>query len=220
MMFKAVIFDLDGTLLNTIDDLADSSNYVLAAKGYPVFTSEQYKKFVGNGAAILMKRIHPAGTSQEELDEALAQFQVYYNAHKDIKTAPYPGIPELLARLKAREFRLCVLSNKPHEISTQIIRHYFGDETFDIIMGKSSDFPVKPDPASCHYLIDRLGADKSEVLYVGDSNVDMQTARNAGLVKCGVCWGFRSEDELKAEGADYLAHSADDIFELATGGTQ
>lgn len=215
--YQAVIFDLDGTLLNTIGDLADSCNYVLTAKGYPTFSTVQYKKFVGNGAAILMKRIHPEGTSQAELDEALAQFTVYYNAHKDIQTAPYEGIPELLNKLKSRGLRLCVLSNKPHEISTQIVKQYFGEDTFDIIMGKSPDFPVKPAPVSCNYLIGRLGLAKHNVLYVGDSNVDMQTARNADLTSCGVCWGFRSEAELRAEGAAFLAHTPDDIFDIIKG---
>ncbi len=215
--YKAVIFDLDGTLLNTIDDLADSCNYVLAAKGYPTFSTEQFKKFVGNGAAVLMKRIHPQGTSQAELDEALAQFTVYYNAHRDIKTKPYEGIPDLLHKLREKGIRLCVLSNKPHEISALLIRHYFGDGTFDIVLGKSAGFPVKPDPSSCDYLLGQLELDQSDVLYVGDSNVDMQTARNAGLTSCGVCWGFRSEAELKAEGAHYLVHSPGDILEIVAG---
>lgn len=218
-MYKAVIFDLDGTLLNTLDDLADSCNYVLAAKGYPTYPVIQYRKFVGNGAAILMTRIHPAGTPQEELDDSLEKFTEYYSAHKDIKTAPYPGISELLNKLKAAGIHLCVLSNKPHEISCDIVRQYFGDDTFEIIMGKSPDYPVKPDPTSCNIILSQLNLEKNEVLYVGDSNVDMQTAKNAGLTKCGVCWGFRDEDELTAEGADYLAHTADDLFWLATGGT-
>lgn len=218
-MFHAVIFDLDGTLLNTLDDLADSCNFVLAEKGFPTFPNPQYRKFVGNGAAILMKRIHPEGTPQEELDDSLAKFTAYYSDHKDIKTAPYEGIPDLLAKLRAKGIRLCVLSNKPHEISRVIVRQYFGDDTFDIILGKSQAFPVKPDPASCHYVTDKLGLAKKQVLYVGDSNVDMQTARNAGLTSCGVCWGFRSEAELQAEGADHLAHTPDDIFMIVTGET-
>ena len=216
-MYKAVIFDLDGTLLNTLADLADSCNHVLAAKGYQVYPVEQYKKFVGNGAAILMTRIHPDGTPQAELDDSLAKFSDYYSAHKDIKTVPYKGIPELLSSLRQKGILLCVLSNKPHKISTQIVKQYFGENTFDMILGKSSDFPVKPDPTSCFFLLNQLGLTKKEVLYVGDSNVDMQTAHNAGLTKCGVCWGFRSEEELTAEGADYLAHTPDDIYNLATG---
>lgn len=218
--YKAVIFDLDGTLLNTLDDLADSCNYVLAQKGLLTYPVERYRSFVGNGAAILMKRIHPQGTSQEELDDSLAKFTEYYSAHKDIKTYPYPGIRELLKNLREAGIHLCVLSNKPHEISLEIIRQYFGDGTFDIIMGKSPDYPVKPDPTSCNIILKRLGLDRSAVLYVGDSNVDMQTAENAGLTKCGVCWGFRSEGELEAEGADHLAHSASDIYGIVTGGLQ
>lgn len=216
-MFKAIIFDLDGTLLNTLEDLANSCNYVLAKKGFPTFETEKYRGFVGNGAAVLMTRIHPAGTSQAELDDSLEKFTAYYSAHKDIRTAPYPGIPELLNRLKAMGIRLCVLSNKPHEITCQIIRAYFGDNTFDVVQGKSPAFPVKPDPASCDYLLGELGLERGEVLYVGDSQVDMQTGRNAGLTRCGVCWGFRSEDELKAEGADYLARTAEDILEIILG---
>ena len=134
------------------------------------------------------------------------------------QTAPYPGISELLNKLKAAGIHLCVLSNKPHEISCDIVRQYFGDDTFEIIMGKSQDYPVKPDPTSCNIILSQLNLEKNEVLYAGDSNVDMQTARNAGLTKCGVCWGFRSEEELKAEGADYRAHTPDDILTLATGG--
>lgn len=218
-MFRAIIFDLDGTLLNTLDDLADSCNYVLSRKGYETYPNEQYRRFVGNGAAVLMERIHPEGTSQEELDDSLAMFSEYYNAHKDVRTAPYPGIPELLSRLRAEGLRLCVLSNKPHEISREIVTHYFGPDTFEIILGKRPDFPVKPDPASCNYLMGKLCLTKDEVLYVGDSNVDMQTGRNAGLTKCGVCWGFRTEAELLAEGADYLAHTPDDIYRLAKGGS-
>lgn len=219
LMYKAVIFDLDGTLLNTLDDLADSCNYVLSAKGYPTYPVEQYRKFVGNGAAILMTRIHPAGTSQDELDDSLAKFTEYYSAHKDVKTAPYPGIPGLLQKLKAAGVHICVLSNKPHEISCEIVRQYFGSDTFDIIMGKSPDYPVKPDPTSCNIILSALKLDRNDVLYVGDSNVDMRTAKNAGLTKCGVCWGFRSEEELTSEGADYLAHTSDDIYLLATGDT-
>lgn len=215
--FKAIIFDLDGTLLNTLDDLADSCNVVLAQKGLPTFPVDAYRRFVGSGAAVLMKRIHPQGTSQDELDDSLEKFTAYYSAHKDVKTAPYPGIPALLLQLRAAGLRLCVLSNKPHAISDQIVRQYFGNDTFDIIRGKSPDFPIKPDPASCNDMIAALGIDKSDVLYVGDSNVDMQTAKNAGLVKCGVCWGFRSEEELIAEGADYLAHNTDELFDIAAG---
>ena len=139
-MFKAVIFDLDGTLLNTLDDLADSCNYVLALKGLPTFPVEKYRGFVGNGAAVLMTRIHPRGTPQDELDDSLARFTEYYSVHKDIKTKPYTGIPELLKSLKAQGTRLCVLSNKPHEITREIVIQYFGGDTFDFIIGKSENF--------------------------------------------------------------------------------
>ena len=134
-MYKAVFFDLDGTLLNTLDDLADSCNHVLAAKGYQTYPVEQYKKFVGNGAAVLMTRIHPAGTSQNELDDSLAKFTAYYSAHKDIKTTPYPGIPELLKKLRSAGIHLCVRlqqaarnqrSDRQTVFRREHLRHHYG----------------------------------------------------------------------------------------------
>lgn len=217
MMLKAVIFDLDGTILNTIDDLADSANRVLAAHGYPLHPTEQYKTFVGNGIPKLIERMLPPDASPEEFEHTLAEFQRCYDLHKEDKTAPYAGIPEMLAALKAHGLKLCVLSNKQHDLSVKIVTHYFGSDTFDIIQGKADAFPAKPDPTSCNALIARLGIAKSDILYVGDSNVDMQTGANAGLTKCGVSWGFRSVEELTGAGADYIAHIPQDIINIALG---
>lgn len=216
-MFKAVIFDLDGTILNTIDDLADSANHVLAAHGYPTHPTERYKTFVGNGIPKLIERMLPPDASNDERERMLAEFQRYYDLHKEDKTAPYAGIPALLAALKAHGLRLCVLSNKQHDLSVKIVTHYFGGDTFDIIQGKSEQFPAKPDPTSCNALIGQLGLPKSDILYVGDSNVDMQTGVNAGLYKCGASWGFRSVEELTSAGADDIAHSPQDILKIALG---
>lgn len=216
-MFEAVIFDLDGTILNTLDDLADSANYVLAAQGFPTHPTEQYKTFVGNGIPKLIQRMLPTDASDEVFERTLAAFEKYYDAHKNDKTAPYDGIPELLSVLKSRGVRLCVLSNKQHDLSVQIVKHHFGENTFDIIRGKMEQFPAKPDPASCNDVISALNIPKSNILYAGDSNVDMQTGHNAGLTKCGVSWGFRSIEELRSAGADYIASSPQDILQIVLG---
>lgn len=216
-MFQAVIFDLDGTILNTLDDLADSGNHVLAAQGFPTHPTEQYKTFVGNGIPKLIRRILPSDASEEIFERTLLEFQHYYGEHKNDKTAPYDGIPELLRELKAHGLKICVLSNKQHDFSIEIVSHYFGNDTFDLIRGKMEQFPAKPDPASCNDVISLINIPKSNILYVGDSNVDMQTALNAGLTKCGVSWGFRTVEELKSAGADHIADLPNDILKIAIG---
>ena len=216
-MFEAVIFDLDGTLLNTLDDLADSANHVLLEHGFSTYPTEKYKTFVGNGIPKLIERVLPDGVSKDIFEETLSEFKVYYGEHKNDKTAPYDGITEMLVKLKERGVKLCVLSNKQHEIAREVIKYYFGDDLFDIVMGKAEQFPTKPDPASCNYVISKLNIPKSNILYAGDSNVDMITASNAGLVKCGVSWGFRSVEELTIAGADYIAHEPGDIVKITLG---
>ena len=214
-MFKAVIFDLDGTILNTIDELADSANHVLLAHGYPTHPTERYKTFVGNGIPKLVENMLPANFSPDEFERVLDDFQRYYDLHKEDKTAPYTGIPEMLRELRRNGLKICVLSNKQHDLSVQIVTHYFGNDVFEVIQGKCEKFPTKPNPASCNYVVSQLNIDKREILYVGDSNVDMQTGSNAGLKKCGVSWGFRSVEELAAAGADYIAHSPNDILKIS-----
>jgi phosphoglycolate phosphatase len=216
-MFEAVIFDLDGTILNTLDDLADSANHVLSENGYRTYPTEQYKTFVGNGIPKLIERILPQDVSEAVFERVLAEFRVYYGEHKNDKTAPYRGIPEMLAELKNHGLKICVLSNKQHDLSVEIVKHHFGNDTFDLIRGKMEQFPAKPDPASCNDVISILNITKRNILYVGDSNVDMQTGANAGLVKCGVSWGFRSVEELKSAGADYIARTPQDILKIALG---
>ncbi len=210
-MFRAVIFDLDGTLLNTLDDLADSGNHVLAAHGLPLRTIEEYRQFVGNGIPKLTERILPDDASEELFESCLAEFKAYYDIHKSDKTAPYEGMAELLSSLRASGIKTCVLSNKQHDMCIEVVEHYFGRGTFDIIQGKLDKFPPKPSPDSCNAIIKSLGIPKDNVLYVGDSDVDMRTAENAGLKKCGVSWGFRSIDLLINSGADFIAEKPKDI---------
>lgn len=216
-MFEAVIFDLDGTILNTLDDLADSANHVLCAHGYPTHSTEQYKTFVGNGIPKLIHRMLPPDVSDDIFKSILTEFQSYYGEHKNDKTAPYCGITEMLQKLKNSGLKICVLSNKQHDISVDIVKYHFGDDTFDLIRGKMEQFPAKPDPMSCNDVISVINIPKRNILYVGDSNVDMQTAANAGLTKCGVSWGFRSVEELRLAGADYIANTPYDILKIALG---
>lgn len=212
-MIKTVLFDLDGTLLNTIDDLADAGNWVCRQKGWPTFSVEQYKRMVGNGIPKLVERFSPESCrSPEELADTLAQFSARYAAHKEDKTAPYPGIPELLDTLRAQGIQCAVFSNKADTFCGDIICHYFGTGRFDAVRGNRPGVPVKPDPAGLYALMDQLGADPAATLFVGDSDVDILTGHNAGLPAMGALWGFRGRAELTAAGADALATVPEDIW--------
>lgn len=198
-MFQTVIFDLDGTILNTITDLANAGNWVCLRNGWPRHSVEEFRRMVGHGIPNLVKRMAPEGArSPLLLAAALSQFSRYYKEHDLDATEPYPGIPEMLARLKAAGVRMAVYSNKADEFSRAIVEHFFPD-AFDLIRGKLPDVPVKPDPTGLHQVLAELGAAPETTLFVGDSAVDMQTGHNGGLSTCGVTWGFRTREELAAE---------------------
>ena len=203
-MYKTVLFDLDGTLLNTIDDLADSANRVCAAHGWPQYETAQYRYFVGNGIPKLVERFSPASCrSPEQLAATLAEFDKVYGAHMHDKTAPYPGMPALLARLKAAGVRMAVFSNKADEFARAVVARYFDADLFEVVRGALPDVPTKPAPEGTRALMAHLGVEADgSVLYVGDSNVDVETAHNAGLPCCGVLWGFRTREELTEAGAE------------------
>lgn len=212
-MYKTVLFDLDGTLLNTIDDLADSANRVCAAHGWPQHTAAEYCYFVGNGIPKLVERFSPADAqSPEQRAATLAEFTARYDAHKEDKTAPYPGIPELLDALKAEGIQTAVFSNKADPLCGKIIEHYFGAGRFQIVRGNRPGVPTKPDPIGVYALMEDLGAKPESTLFVGDSDVDILTGHNAGLPAVGALWGFRGEAELSAAGADALAAVPGDIL--------
>ncbi len=213
-MYKAVIFDLDGTLLNTIDDLAAAANHALAQLGLPVHTTAEIMSYVGNGIPKLVERMVPQPPRREDTVPAMELFAAYYAAHKQDATAPYPGICNMLDALAARGVKLAVLSNKQHTMTLPIIRHYFG-ERFTVVQGAAEDIPVKPDPTGVNRILQTLGCSRDEVLYVGDSDTDMLTACNAGLTACGVLWGFRSREVLLQGGAQHLCATADELLRLA-----
>lgn len=203
-MKHAVIFDLDGTLLNTLEDLRNAVNAALELRGLPPRSTEEVRKFVGNGIRNLMCRALPAGTADMEIDAALADFKQHYAAHIHDCTVPYDGVPELIDSLHRQGIRIGVLSNKIDSASQQLIQHFFPDK-IDVVFGEHAGIPRKPYPTSCRMVMEQLGVKPEEVLYVGDSGVDMQTANNAGLTAVGVTWGFRDREDLLRNGADMLA---------------
>ena len=210
-MYTTVLFDLDGTLLNTIDDLADSANRVCAAHGWPQYPVARYRYFVGNGIPKLVERFSPEpARDPATLAATLREFEAEYGAHMFDKTAPYPGMPELLARLHARGVRMAVYSNKADTFAGEVVARYFDPALFELVRGARPGVPTKPAPGGTRALLAALGVDPAaeRVLYVGDSNVDVATAHNAGLPCCGVLWGFRTREELQEAGAEYLAADA------------
>ena len=212
-MKHAVIFDLDGTLLDTLEDLRSAVNAALSLRGLPPRSTQEVRQFVGNGIRNLMRRALPAGTEEAEIDAALSDFKQYYAAHIHDSTVPYDGIPELLTSLRRRGIRVGVLSNKIDSASQQLIRHFFPGKT-DVVFGEHAGIPRKPDPTSCKLVMEQLGVKPEKVLYVGDSGVDMQTARNAGLTAAGVTWGFRDREELIQNGAEYLVDVPAQILDI------
>jgi len=215
-MYTHVIFDLDGTLLNTIDDLADAGNHVCAARGWPTHPVEKYKVMVGNGIPKLVERFSPAGTPAEVLEEVRAEFAAWYDAHKEDKTAPYEGIPQVITLLKAAGVKVSVLTNKADHLARPMVESYFPG-VFDMVRGALPGVPTKPHPAMLGGLLETLGAAPETTLFVGDSNVDIQTGKNCGLDTCGVLWGFRSRAELEGEGATYIAQQPADLLRIVTG---
>ena len=214
-MKKYVIFDLDGTLLKTIDDLANATNHALRTLGFPTHGLWVYPNMVGNGVGRLIERALPDDARTEKnIRDALAAFKAYYNDHCCDATVPYPGIPELLEDLTAKGISLAVTSNKYQEAVTTIVHHYFPNANFKAILGNSEGMPRKPDPSIVFKALSMCPTPKSDVLYVGDSGVDMETARRACVESVGVTWGFRPIQELKEAYADHIISTPSQILAL------
>ena len=212
MVYRAAVFDLDGTLLNTLADLADSGNELLASYGMAPHPEPAFRYFVGNGSRKLMERILP-GKSPEQIDEALARYKAIYEKHLTAKTTPYAGISETLSALKARGVRMAVCTNKHISAAEALIRKYFPADTFDTFEGDRPGVPRKPDPAHVRIVLEKMGVMPEETVYLGDSGVDMQTAVNAGALPVGVLWGFREKDELMENGAQILLSKPSELLE-------
>ena len=199
-MYKTVVFDLDGTLLNTLTDLADAGNRLCRKYGWPTHERQAYRYFVGNGIP--------------KLEAALADFKRDYGQQLRDTTAPYPGIPEMLAKLKANGVQLAVFSNKADALAKEVVKDYFGTQYFTIVHGQMTGVAPKPAAEGTNALLQALHADPASTLYVGDSNVDVETAHNANLPCCGAVWGFRTREELNAAGAEYLAENSDELYDV------
>ena len=211
MQTTAVIFDLDGTLLDTLDDLTDSVNYTLRQFGYPPRTREEIRRFVGNGAVKLIERALPHAVEPDRFQAVLRAYDARYTAHQYDKTKPYPGACELLRALRARGIRMAVLSNKQDNAVRPLCAHYFPG-LLDAATGPADGRRTKPAPDGVIYLERLLGVTAQQTLYVGDSRADVQTGLNAGVRTVAALWGFRSRSELEAAGAELFAESAEEIL--------
>jgi len=217
-MFKAVLFDLDGTILNTLVDLADAMNASLAHFGYPPHPVEAYKYFIGDAVETEAKRAMPESARDIETIKKVAALseQIYDKCwHKNTK--PYPGIPELLSKLSKRGLPMTILSNKPDYFTKIMVEKLLSDWHFEIVQGALPDIPVKPDPTSALQIAKQLKIPPEQFLYVGDTNTDMKTAVNAGMFPLGVLWGYRTKDEILASGAKLLANTPADVIKILDG---
>ncbi len=212
MMKKAVIFDLDGTLLNTLGDLASSVNFALRECGYPERTIDEVRSFIGNGVIMLMHRSIPKGTKEADEKACFEKFRTYYLEHMEDTTAPYDGVNELIAKLSAKGIQTAVVSNKLDAGVKGLCEKYFPALTCSF--GVNNESERKPAPANVFKALDALGVQKDDALYVGDSEVDVQTAQNAGLEMVGVTWGYRSRETLLSSGAKHIIDKPEELLAL------
>ena len=214
-MIKLAIFDLDGTLLNTIADLALSTNFALSKLGYETHAIEKFNMMVGNGIDKLFERALPEGQkSKENIAKMREIFVDYYAEHLTDESTPYDGIMELLQELKQRNIKLAIATNKYQAGTDVLVKHFFNDVPFLEVLGQRQGIPTKPDPHIIDEILERIPVRKEEVLYIGDSDVDMMTAQNAQVIGCGVSWGFRPVDELKAHKPQYIVDHPKDILNI------
>jgi len=212
---KLLIFDLDGTLIDTLQDLADSCNHALELHGFPSHETFAYKYFVGNGIHTLIERALPETKRQAAIIEKVkTDFVMYYEQHAQDHTKPYSGIPELLLALKQKGYLLSVASNKYHEATVPLVKHYFPNIGFDLVLGHRAGRAAKPDPDIVIDTLNTLSVAPDNCFYVGDSSVDMITAVRAGVKAIGVTWGFRMENELRENGADYIVNEPFQILNI------
>ena len=216
-MKKTVIFDLDGTLLNTLDDLADSTNYALSKFGYPTRTIDEVRQFVGNGVAKLIERAIPEGKNNPNFEKCLAIFKENYAQNMYNKTAPYNGIIEMLSNLKSKGIKIAVVSNKFDLAVKELCKKYFeGFIDFAAGENEAQGIKKKPAPDTVLSVLNEFNFAPEDAVYVGDSDVDVNTAKNAGVKSVGVSWGFRGEEELREAGADYIIRNPIELIELLT----
>lgn len=213
-MKKAVIFDLDGTLADSLESIWYCANYAIGTCGFDPIPLEKYNIFVGDGADTLIKRClaYSGDTEGEYFEKAFLQFQLFFKEHCMYHVKPYDGIPETLDALKQAGIKIAVFSNKPHERTVDVVETLFGKDYFDEILGQADDRPKKPSPNGVFYLAEKLGVEIQDIAYVGDTSTDMMTGKSAGALTIGVLWGFRGRDELEKYKADVIIDKPSDIL--------
>ncbi|MDW5300437.1 MAG: HAD family hydrolase [Sedimentibacter sp.] len=215
-MIKAAIFDLDGTLLDSIKDLEDACNYALSHFNMPHVNSQRYKLLLGKGRRKIIESIVGEffGNDEEKIiDEFLSYYNEYYSSHMFNNTKPYDGILDMLDYLNSNNIITAVLSNKPHDFTQSLVSHFFKDK-IKIVYGLQNGYEAKPDPCTLLEIINILGLKKHELIYIGDTEIDIQVAKNANVKSLGVLWGFRTASLLESEGADYIASTIDEMKQI------
>lgn len=212
MNCKTIIFDLDGTLLDTVQDLANAVNHSMTLNGFNARTLAEIRSFIGNGIRKLVERSMPQGDTSM-LDKCVQDFYEYYTQNMTVCTKPYEGVVDMLGEIKEQGIKICVLSNKEHNAACEIVKKYFGN-IFDVVFGERKGVPIKPDPSSTIELLSIMQAQPDEVLYIGDSDVDMKTAKAANVFAVGVTWGFKSREVLMENGADILIDCPKELLKL------
>ncbi len=213
MQYHAVLFDLDGTLLDTLDDLAGAMNFALRQMNFPSHDVAAYKYFIGNGVVNLARRTLPPDSRDEQtVEQLVATMRSYYSEHWADKTRPYEGVAEMLDQLTARSVTMAILSNKPDEFTKRMVAEFFPERPFAPVLGARQDVPIKPDPSAALEIAESLKVAPAEILYLGDTDTDMQTARAAGMFAIGALWGFRQAGELHQHGAQSLIASPQELL--------
>lgn len=215
-MTDTIIFDMDGTLLNTLEDLADSVNYAIGTFGFAPRDIDEVRRFLGNGAEVLVKSCIDGRLEKDDEEKCIDIFKEYYKSHMDIKTRPYEGVIDTVKTLLARGFNLAIVSNKFDAAVKGLNTDYF-DGLFPVAIGESEDVSKKPSPDCVNKALKELKSDSSRAIYVGDSEVDIMTAKNSGLPCVSVTWGFRNEDFLKDIGTDYIIHEPKQLLDVIDG---
>lgn len=213
-MIKAIIFDLDGTLLDTLTDIMESVNQVLEKYSFPTHDLQSYKYFIGNGIEVLTQKAFPQQIPENEFEGYLKEVTEEYAKRQTLRTRPYDGIMEMLNELNSLGIKLTILSNKPHEFTVPTVQHFFSEIKFEIVFGARKEIPRKPAPDAVYEILNILSLSKDECLYVGDTPTDMLTAKAAGVDAIGVSWGFRTIEELNGAGAKRILNRPQDILDL------
>lgn len=211
LQFKTVIFDLDGTLIDTLTDIAQAANQALEEQGFLPHHHDRYQYFVGEGLLVLAQKIVPAGTPENVIRVVVARFRDIYMDCWDRNSRPYPGILEMLESLRRQPVNLAVLSNKPDDFTQLFVARFFAEDTFGQVMGNQQGLPKKPDPTAARVIAEYFGTPPGSCLLVGDSSVDMKTGKAAGMTSLGVSWGFRGRQELIDNGADFIVDHPSEI---------